>query len=290
MNEDKITAEELEQEREQDRQDILKRIRNLRLIDDTLMTVVFKNKKCTELLLKIILNKDDLKVIKCKTQSLLENLEGRSSRLDVLATDSNGKKYNIEVQRSNKGASPKRARYNSSCIDLEYLQKSENPEKLPESYVIFITEKDVLKGGKPLYNIEPVIIQTKTVFQSEQHIIYVNGNIRDETPLGQLMQDFFRKEPKNMNYKVLADEVKIYKYGKGVKDMCTAMERFGREREMRGEKRGEMRGEKKAIVSIALRMILKNRSLEEISEVTGLPVSEVKKLAKEINDKGKIIL
>ena len=34
------------------------------------------------------------------------------------------------------------------------LQPGDTFEKLPETWVIFITENDVLKGGQPLYTIE----------------------------------------------------------------------------------------------------------------------------------------
>ena len=57
---------------------------------------------CVELVLRIILNKDDLQVTEAHTQDFLANLRNRSVRLDVLATDSTGKKYNIEIQRADK--------------------------------------------------------------------------------------------------------------------------------------------------------------------------------------------
>ena len=53
----------------------------------------------------------------------MANLLKRSVRLDVLATDSASIKYNIEIQRSDKGAGQKRARYNSSMLDARLLQK-----------------------------------------------------------------------------------------------------------------------------------------------------------------------
>lgn len=298
------TPEELEREREQDRKDILERIQKLRLIDDTFMTVVFKNKECTQLLLRIILSKDDLEVISCKTQSILENLEGRSSKLDVLATDSERKKYNIEVQKDSRGASPRRARYNSSSMDLEYLQKGEKPEKLPETYVIFITETDVLKGKKPLYTIESVIRENgNKTFNNGQHIIYVNGKMRNEkTPLGLLMKDFFCERAEDMYYDILAKETSYYKKGNGVINMCDALQSLVNEKvtrevmraekrgetrgerigEIRGERIGEIRGAKKKDLIFVSRLMSRNKSLDEISDLTGLPIDEVKKIADEI--------
>lgn len=122
-----------------------------------------------------------------------------------------GKKYNIEVQRADKGAGAKRARYNSSIIDANSLMPGSDFNDLPETYIIFITEKDVLGGGKPIYHIERVIRETDRLFDDEAHIIYVNGEYQNETPLWQLMHDFSCKNPSDMYYRILADKIRYFK-------------------------------------------------------------------------------
>ena len=83
--------------------DVLKRVKELRLIDDELMTVVFSgNIKATELLLSILLNRDDLKVTKSMTQLEKHNLFGKSVKLDIVAEDLYKQEYNIEIQRAKK--------------------------------------------------------------------------------------------------------------------------------------------------------------------------------------------
>ena len=209
----------------QHKEKYIKQIKAFRLIDDTFMTAVFADDiECTELLLSIILSKN-LKVIEVHTQATLKNLYGHSVRLDIVAVDVNGKIYNIEIQRSNAGAEKKRARYNSSIIDANILDIGEKYEKLPESYVIFITENDVLGKGKPIYHINRYIEETGELFGDGQHIIYVNSQVQDETALGKLMHDFYCTDAKDMNYDVLADKVKHFKENEeGVGSMCRAME------------------------------------------------------------------
>ena len=56
------------------------------------------------LIIKILLEKPDLKVLDVRTQVFVENLLNCSVRLDILATDSTGAKLKVEVQRSDKGA------------------------------------------------------------------------------------------------------------------------------------------------------------------------------------------
>ena len=70
------------------------------------------NNVCVKLVLSILLDKQNLNVTEVHTQEFIANLLNRSVRLDVLATDSQDVKYNIEIQRSNKGAGQRRARYN----------------------------------------------------------------------------------------------------------------------------------------------------------------------------------
>ena len=137
--------------------------------------------------------------------------------------------YNIEIQRSDKGADVKRARFHSSIIDTKYLDKNEEFSKLPENYVIFITENDVMDENEPIYFIDRVVINSRgqklKLFNDGEHIIYVNGSYQDETTdIGKLMHDFFCENPDDMNYEVLADKARYYKESEeGVNTMCKVL-------------------------------------------------------------------
>ena len=55
----------------------LERIKQLRYIDDEFMTVCLKdNYEAVELILRIVLNKKDIKIKSLKTQEQLKNLQG----------------------------------------------------------------------------------------------------------------------------------------------------------------------------------------------------------------------
>lgn len=160
-----------------------------------------------------------------RTQYSIKNLLGRSVRLDIHAIDDMQKKYNIEIQRVDKGAGAKRARYNSSVIDANSLPAGTEFDELPETYVIFITENDVMGSNEPIYHIDRIVKETGKSFGDEAHIIYVNGAYRDESPLGLLMHDFACTNPADMYYKILADKTRYFKEDeKGVAAMCKIME------------------------------------------------------------------
>lgn len=196
-------------------QEHLERIKRFRLMDDDFLSKCFEgDTACAELVLRIVLDKPDLQVTDVRTQVYLENLVHRSVRLDIVATDSAGTKFDIEVQRADKGAGRKRARYNASMMDAIHLEKSAKFEDLPESYVIFITEHDVMDKGLPLYRIERRILETGESFDDGSHILYVNGAYRDDSPIGKLMQDFACADPAQMNYGALAERTRFFKESK----------------------------------------------------------------------------
>ena len=250
------------------REALIQKIKTFRLLDDDFMSKVFEDDiECTEFLLHIIMDKPDLKVQEVRTQYSIKNLLGRSVRLDIHATDDAEKKYNIEIQREDKGAGAKRARYNSSVIDANCLPAGADFDVLPESYVIFITENDVMGGNEPIYHIDRIVQETGKPFGDEAHIIYVNGMYRDESPLGKLMHDFACTNPEDMYYKILADKSRYFKENeKGVAAMCKVVEDL-----IDGEK-----------IESALRLLkLGKLSNEEIAESLELDIEVVNALTKE---------
>ena len=111
-------------------------LKKMRLIDDAFFSACFEdNIEAVQYILRIILEKEDLQVLKVETQKNVENHYGRSVRFDVFARDTKGKLYNIEVQRADSGAIPQRARYNSVMLDYHELKKQEEFKELPESFV-----------------------------------------------------------------------------------------------------------------------------------------------------------
>ena len=94
-------------------------LKEFTLMSDIFMRNVFKKRKCTEHVLRIIMNRMELKVIDQIIQKDYKNLQGRSAILDCVARDSEGRQFDVEEQQESEGASPKRARYHSGLMDLK---------------------------------------------------------------------------------------------------------------------------------------------------------------------------
>ena len=252
----------------------LEAIKEFTLMDDTFMTAVFDNNiEFTEHLLKVILEIDDLSVTKVTAQKVMSNIGSRNVRLDIFAKDSTGKLYNIEVQRKKEGATIKRARLNSSNIDVSMLNSGDKYDDLMDSYVIFITEHDYFGKNLPKYTVERIVMETGEMVNDGSHILYVNSNHIDDTPLGMLMHDFYCKEPSQMKDKVAKENVKFFKEEeKGVTDMCRVMEKLIQE--------GKKQSEQAAYIKTAKNLLkLGTLTIQQIADSTGLPEETVRGLA-----------
>ncbi len=266
------------------REKYIEKIKSFCLMDDTFMSKVFEdNIPAAELLLQIILKDDKLTVVEVHSQFTMTNLYGRSVRLDILACDASGKYFNVEVQREDKGASPRRARYNCSLVDTMISEKGTKFEELPDTCVIFITAHDILGQNKSLYTIHRRIDEGNALFEDGIEIIYVNSQIQDETELGRLMQDFYETDPGKMHYEQLAASVNHYKYeSEGVKTMCKIMEELIDEGRAEGREEGRAEGRVEGVdVTIQiLTMIAADEPIEVIHDKTGISIEKIEELKK----------
>ena len=247
-------------------------IENFRLMDDTFMSKCLENApECIELILQIILGKKDLKVVKSQTEYPIKSLQGRGVRFDVFARDSEGKEYDIEIQRAKDGAEPKRARYNSALMDANALKAGEDFDKLRDTYVIFITENDMMKRGKDTYSYQRRDDMGECLGDGT-HIIYVNGATHSKSDIGKLMHDFLCSNAAEMYFDILKRQVSHFKNSdEGRHVMCKAVEEFAERREARCKR--------ETMIATAKRLLANGKlMLKEIAECTGLSLAQVKKL------------
>ena len=121
-----------------------------------------------------------------------------------------------------------------------------------------------------LYHVDRVIQETDVYFGDGSHIIYMNGNYKDDNdPIGKLAHDFRCLNSVDMFYPELAKQVKYFKETEGGREiMCQAFEELAEKRVIEEKKES------------ARRMIAKSKlTVEEIAEYTDLPVEEVRELA-----------
>lgn len=246
------------------------KIEHYTIMNDIFMRNVFKKKECVEYILQVVMNKKDLQVVDQILQMDYKNLQGRSAVLDCVAKDKTDRQFNVEIQGENDGASPKRARYHSGLLDMNTLNPGDSFDKLPETYIIFITRNDTLKNNLPISHIKRVIRESGEIFNDEENIIYVNSQKQDDTELGRLMHDLHCKKASDMYSTILSSRVyDLKETEKGVEEMCKDMEEIYGEGRLVGFEEGEQVGIEKT----------KKEMVFSLAEM-GLPIEQIAKAAK----------
>lgn len=245
-------------------------IETYRPMDDVFMRNIFRESpELVEMVLRIIIDKPDLQVIRSETQADLIRITGsRGLCLDVYATDDAGKKYDVEVQKESSDMKPERARYHASAMDVENSWHGMTFDQLPDTYVIFISEKDYFGRKQPVYAIRRTVDDDNSLFNDGSNILYVNGEYRDDTMIGKLMHDFNCCNPKDMLIPELSKRTEYLKTNKKeVEHMCKQL----KEMEERGISIGIEKGK---ILTLIQLVIEKDLSLEKAVAKSGLSFEE----------------
>ena len=262
-------------------------IDELTLFDDDLMSKVFDgNTEATELLLRIVLEREDIKVLRVKGQVEMKSpyVGGRSIRLDIHAVLGDGTEFDVEVQRSEKGSHIRRARFNGSMMDSRMLKKNQKFKELRDAYVIFICQHDKFGEGEPVYHIDKVIRENGKPYDDGAYTIYVNGVYQGEDNFGKLAHDFSCTKADEIYYKPFADGVRHFKETKeGREIMCESFERLA---DKVAEERAEQRAEQATVqtkVSI-VKSLMENMkwTLDQALTASGIQGKERGVIAKQL--------
>ena len=131
-----------------------KRWEDLDITDDFIFTRVMRNKRLCRTLLEMIL---EVKVGKIKFLTSHHAIQidpnAKGIIMDVYLKDES-KVINVEMQASNHGDLPRRARYYQAAADIDTTPKGSQYSDLKQNYVIFICTFDPFHQGKPIYSFQ----------------------------------------------------------------------------------------------------------------------------------------
>ena len=117
-----------------------------------------------------------------------------------------------------------------------------------------------------------MIQETGKPFGDGAHIIYVNAQHKNDTPLGKLMHDFSCTQANDMYYPVLAERVRYFKENvKGATTMCREVEKIAMAERNEGRTEGYIESSARAVRNVMAKMSL---SIEEAMQFLELPDSE----------------
>lgn len=262
-------------------QEKIEDIKKLRLIDDVFFEAFAENKEAVEEILRVILNDEQLVVLDVITQSSERNLYGRSVRLDALVTLGDGRKCNVEVQRSDNDDHARRVRYNGSMITVKDSNPGDRFEDVVNVIIIYISEFDFLKGGKPIYHVDKIVRETKERFEDGFEEVFVNTAVSDGSRISRLMSCFQRPIVQDDEFpKTSAEFTRLKTTEGGLRSMCKLMEKYTEEARAEGRAEGHAEGENEGKIK-TLAMLVQDGDLpvEKAAGRLSVSVEEFKKLA-----------
>ena len=184
--------------------------RSLNLLSNTFMTVALDDKLACQHVLRVVTGIPDLEVKEVRKQYRVAKLSSHDAILDILAEDGKGRLYNIEIQRSETIDHARRTRFYGAMIDSEYLVKGKDYDELPEVHIIYISETDLWKAGKTVYEVEKYFRGTDVKYDDGIHVTYVNAEIDDGTDIAKLMKYFKTADPQDMSQGDLSNRVHFF--------------------------------------------------------------------------------
>lgn len=248
--------------------------RSLNLLSNTFMMVALDDKAACQHVLRVITGISDLEVVEIRKQYRVAKLASHDAILDILAEDKEKRLYSVEIQRSDTIDHARRTRFYGAMIDSEYLEKGSNYDELPEVYILYISEKDLWKAGKTMYEVEKHFEGTDIKYDDGMHVTYINAEVDDGTEIAGMMKYFKETDPQDMSQGELSKRVHFLKCeAGGYEIMCEMSEKWVAE----GIQKGDLERARKT----ALTMLRRGISMQEVAEILEFPEKTIQEWEKE---------
>lgn len=207
-------------------------------------------------------------------------------RMDVYACGVD-KAFNIELQTSDTGELPERARYYQGVLDVDQLNKGVEYSELKTSYVIFICIPDIFKKGLGKYSFENICKENSEVVLNDRAYKYFFIAKNYDKILNEDQKDFLRLVLSNECSSGFSN--KISKMVEAAKHNTQWRKQFMEfERQMaysfrEGKAEGLAEGKAEAKEEVVVEMLKKDISPELIAECVKLPLEKVLELQEKSN-------
>ena len=271
--------------------------KNLRFTNDFLFCKILSSRPalCQELI-EMILNVKIESIVSVEQQEPIEIIpDGRGIRLDVRVENADAI-YCVEMQTSNIGNIPKRARYYQGISDLSSLGRGSDYENLKKSYVIFICTFDLFRLGYRRYVFRSLCVDNPALEMGDDvEKVFLNpGGIQG--PVSDKLQDFLDYLATGKAHgelsRRLEDEVKMAQdnpvweaeytaYYLKLHDERKAAREEGREE---GLQEGKELGSRQTKIDTARKLADLGMSLPQIASLWGMTEEEIAGLLAEAED------
>ena len=235
---------------------------------------------CKELLEILLQIKIDH--IEMKTEETVEVDFGKKGiRMDVYAVGAN-KAFDLEMQATDKGNLPERARYYQGIIDVQELNWGADYKNLKDSYVIFICIPDIFGKGLAKYAFENMCIENPKIKLNDRTYKYFFIANNYDKILDEKQKAFLKLVISNDNFRGQSDGFteRLSKLVEEAKINSQWRKQFMEwEREMAIRFR---EGERQARIEDARNFFANGVSIEIIAKSLNMTVEEVTEITKSV--------
>lgn len=247
-------------------------VRQLVPIDDVMFQKMAESKKVCQEIISTVMGQD-VEVVDVIPQDSIENLQGRSVRLDCLCRLKGGIYVNVEVQKPNNDDHEARVRYNASVVTANQTPKGSKFKDVAQVIVIYITKFDIFGDGLPIYHIDRVVRETGKTRTDGFTEIYVNASVKnydDElnsnvSDLMDLFTDRMKLNPEK--FPEFSKRKNMFvNTEKGENEMCEKVDQLARQREQEAVLMTLFRGVEAGGVKVTFAAKEANLSLNEFKD------------------------
>jgi predicted transposase/invertase (TIGR01784 family) len=290
-------------------------LRGINLRNDIIFKYVFASENSEDILISLLNaifghSKQELitEIIYLNPFNIKESMNDKTTVLDIRASDTNGRQYNIEMQIRNEPQFIERIIYYNSRLYSNQLKQGETYNDLKKTITIAFTDFKLFPDEKDYHNIYrllnvkshkelsavveyhflelPKFRDSKTLEEIINKWLYTIKNAEKYINDPDKLPDTIKKEASimraiNKMQKAAADDElrAIIEYReKAELDDLQRIKNAQREGEMRGIILGKQEGVLEGKIEVAKKMLKRDLDFDIITSVTGLTIDEVKKL------------
>ncbi len=241
-------------------------------------------KHLLEMLLKIKIEKMEM-----HNEEIIElDRDAKGIRLDVFVKDTD-KMYDVELQMTDTKELPERARYYQGVMDLDTLKAGQKYKDLRDSHVIFICLEDIFHNRLPVSTFENICVEdgaTKLNDRAYKHFFYASSCAKmiDDEEARSFFEFLVSNRAGNRFTSDLKDYVADAKHNMQWRFQFMTWERQRAYDYDDGKEAGIIQGRHEKAVEDAKNAIELGLTPQQISQITGLPLEEVQKLAEELSE------
>ncbi|MCQ2595285.1 MAG: Rpn family recombination-promoting nuclease/putative transposase [Treponemataceae bacterium] len=226
-----------------------------------------------------------------KTEEVLKPaLETKGVRLDVFVKNSTAV-FDVELQMTNTGNLPLRARYYQAVCDYDVLKTGAPYQELKQSYVIFLCPFDLTGDGEVCYVVESAVNgMVSEKYNDKCKKLFFNFTkfaSCDNIHTSALLKFFASGQPSDDLTKRLSEKVVENNGHEKWRRENMTLEMYVEDRmfeaEQIGIEKGFERGSFQTKYETARNLLYKGMDFEFVHDVTGLSIEAVQKIADELN-------